>query len=477
LKKLLSSKRFINIFWLFFEKFGLISLSAASFFAFAYFLTPAQLGMGALILAISEMIGTFFSSVLEEPLVRRNSQSKQEFSSVFWIGGGLAATITLFVGAVFWLLPSTTYLGVLLMATSLSVASNIFSKPFTANLRTKGDFKLLALRTVWGKVSGAFLGVIVAFQGGGEWAFVAQMITLNVVSFWILLRTQYHLVLVKPSWHAFISIVKEGLPRGYQTLLEGMQGRGIVFIISALATPTILGYYSFARRLVDLPASALSAAISSYSVPVFSRRVDDNKKIKHLFHELTMLTLIVFCPFFILLGLLGGDIVLIVFGEKWAPALDFFKLIAFIAAFQLLALYTLPMQVAFGMSKLGLKFDILRTVIALTLSYFMVKKFGLSGIAFVLLFDAVLYTCIRYTAMTHLINPITSKFVGEISKVALISVALVFEAMIIIDYLDNNWVSFIVTLLVLAVSYVLMLWIFFGNWISRAQLLLFDKKN
>ena len=81
-------KKVKNILWLFFGKFGIVFFSIFTFIFFALYLTPEQLGKGALVIALIELVSVFFSSMLETPLVRKSVLTAQDKASAFWLGGG-----------------------------------------------------------------------------------------------------------------------------------------------------------------------------------------------------------------------------------------------------------------------------------------------------------------------------------------------------------------------------------------------------
>src|SRR5690606_30892097 len=77
-------ERLTRLAWIFSEKFGLILLSMLSFFVFAHLLTPEELGVGVLIIVIVELVGLLFSSLIEDPLVRRPQVTPRQRATAFW---------------------------------------------------------------------------------------------------------------------------------------------------------------------------------------------------------------------------------------------------------------------------------------------------------------------------------------------------------------------------------------------------------
>ena len=80
----MANQRLTTLIWIFTEKFGLIFLSMITFVVYAHLLTPTELGIGTIIIAIVEVVGILYSSVLEDPLVRLERLEDKHISTAFW---------------------------------------------------------------------------------------------------------------------------------------------------------------------------------------------------------------------------------------------------------------------------------------------------------------------------------------------------------------------------------------------------------
>ena len=468
----MNSKRFINIFWLFFEKFGLILLSFCSFIAFAFFLTPAQLGLGALVIVISELVGSFYNAIFENPLVKRNCQSRSELSCVFWFGGVTSLVTMLLVSLLFYLIDGDNPIWQMLVLSALSVSVSSLSRPFIAFYRCKMEYKRLALRTIWGKVIGAVSAITAAYYGAAEWSLIIQLTVMNSIALFVLMLSDSSFIYEKPTMSNFYSIVKEGLSIGLRKLFSGLFGRGLFFIISAVSDASTVGYYSFGRRVVELPSKALRTALTSYSLPVFAKRTDRITVLSKLYFELNICLLLLLFPCFVFFGLIGRELIPFLFGSKWEGAMDFLCLFAFVAGVQLLDCFSQSLQAAFGQSKIGIKADLLKTVILLILAYYLGLHFGLNGIALVLFIEACSSVLIRYLSVIKLLEIDTYKFWTDVTKISFITLLNGVAIYSILLQIDIN----LLNLLALAFAAILIQFalysLSFDRWFVRIKLLL-----
>ncbi|WP_412972331.1 oligosaccharide flippase family protein [Glaciecola sp. MF2-115] len=470
----MNKDRLINIFWLLFENFGLVFLSALSFFSFAIYLTPTQLGLGALTIVLCEIVSSFYCAVFEAPLIRRGAKSRKELSSVFWFGGMVSATTILILAGFYYLFDSDSSVWKMLLLSTVSVLSTTLARPYIAILRCKREFKKLALRTLWGKIIGSGCGIASAVLGAGEWALIIQLTTMNLVAFLILLRSASSFLFVTPSKERFISILREGTPVGARKLISGFLGRGIVIILSVVTTPAIIGYYSFGRRIVELPKQALLAAINSYAMPVFTSRYRNKKVIAHLFTELTICIFLITLPLFVLLSIFGKELITDIFGEKWIGAIPFFVLFAFISGAQMLVALPETLQAAFGRSKIGLYAELGKAIALLVITFHLAAKYGLLAIALVIALDFIFNLVIRYYVVYKLIPNLAFNFWIDIIKITVGTAVTALTSYYAIEFLQPTS-ALLITLGVLSVIMQgLIMMLLFGFWHKRILNLLSD---
>src|SRR5690606_39474237 len=159
-----------------------------SFFVFAHLLSPEELGVGVLIIVVVELVGLLFSSLIEDPMVRQRQISPGQRATAFWAcllaGLGSAALI----GAAGLLIDPRPEIRTMVLAAALKVPLTLMARIYVAEMRRTGNFRLLASRTLLGKILGALGGILVAWQGLGAWALIVQALIMELVSLLMLMR-------------------------------------------------------------------------------------------------------------------------------------------------------------------------------------------------------------------------------------------------------------------------------------------------
>lgn len=411
-KSSLASARLGKIFWLFFEKFGLVALSILSFFVFARLLTPSELGLGVLILSIVELFSFFYSSTIDNSYISFKDPSAEEDGAAFWSVCflSLLTALLIFSGFYGYFDKQDTYF--LCAIAVLFLPLQAISRIHIVHLRKKGAFKSLAKRTIWGKVAGMVVGIYIAFVGGGAWAIISQAVVMSAVASILLFMSEkrplpfnYNPILLK-------KILFLGVPASVKALSWNFVGKGIVIIVEVTLGTAAVGFYNFANRLIQLPREAIYGALMGYAHPVFSNRKNRGQDINTLYLTCTKLSLVIITPLFIGLSAVGDLLVTSIFGEKWIPSIPILTSLSMVTAFTFFFMFFSSFLVAIGKTSKALKTEVLAGVFALLIVLVLTESQGLF---------AVVYGFIGRLFVTIPLNTIAVMSVSEITFRELVS--------------------------------------------------------
>ncbi|MEH6446282.1 MAG: oligosaccharide flippase family protein, partial [Oceanospirillaceae bacterium] len=162
-----------SISWILFDKVFLIILSTISFYVFALYLSPSELGKGAIFIAVSSLAAGMFSGMIEAPLVSKAQIDKGEYASVFWFSLFLSTSVFILILTVGWFIIEDSKDYILLIFSASTVMFILTSRIYLADLRRRRKFKSIALRS--------FLGKSIAFVGG-VWLAVNEFGSVSMVT-------------------------------------------------------------------------------------------------------------------------------------------------------------------------------------------------------------------------------------------------------------------------------------------------------
>jgi PST family polysaccharide transporter len=256
------------------------------------------------------------------------------------------------------------------------------------------QFRKIGTADAVAAMSGGALGLTVALIGGSYWAVVVQTVCTDVVMLLVLLilgagyRPNLQLRQLREiaafSWRAFAAgLLKNSISRNIDNLLVGrFQGA------------EALAFYGLAYRLLTLPVQLAYTAIATVLFPTFSRLAHDVAAMAAEMTRATRALAALSLPAMALVAAAAPQLVLVIFGSEWRPAIPIVQVLAIAGAMQ--AIYqpsTAPLVLGVGRAKLILRYAWLTTVVA-TVGIVLGLPFGPFGVA------------VGYSAATALLVPV-----------------------------------------------------------------------
>ncbi len=266
------------------------------------------------------------------------------------------------------------------------------------------DFKKIGIADILAAVAGGVLGVIAAAGGGGYWAVVAQVVATDIVLLLTLLvfgagwRPNLHFHLLREiaafSGRAFAAgLLMNSLSRNIDNLLVGrFQGA------------QALAFYGLAYRLLLLPVQLALSTVATVLFPAFSRLADQLDALRAEVGRTTRAVAAGALPVMALIAAAAPQLVEIVFGHEWAPAIPIVQVLALAGALQ--AIYqssTTPLVLGLGRDKLNLKYAWLTTIVAVV-GIVAGLPFGPFGVAAGYTVATVVLVPIEWAIRRHLVG-------------------------------------------------------------------------
>lgn len=263
-----------------------------------------------------------------------------------------------------------------------------------AMLIRRMDFRTIGIADIVAAMSGGTLGVIVAVAGGSYWSVVVQVVSTDVVYLLVLLalgpswRPNLHFRLLREiaafSGRAFAAgVLINSVSRNIDNLLVGrFQG------------PQALAFYGLAYRLLLLPVQLALTTVATVLFPAFARLAHDLTALGAEMARTTRVVAALSLPVMALVAAAAPQLVAVIFGPQWEPAIPIVQVLAIAGALQ--AIYqssTAPLVLGLGHAKLNLRYAWLTTVVA-TVGIVAGLPFGPFGVA------------VGYTAATGLLVPV-----------------------------------------------------------------------
>jgi PST family polysaccharide transporter len=296
----------------------------------ARLLTPADFGLVAMVTVITGIYGMFTTAGLSSATVQRADISDEQISTLFWINVAIGAAFAVLCAATAPALAAFYNEPQLLQITFALAAGFLFTGAGVqhyALLQRHLRYVAITAIDATAQVLSSLIGIGLALAGFGYWSLVAATIALPAITTagsWFAIRW----VPSRPRWSVDIrSMLHFGTTVTANNLIVYVGYNLEKVLLGRFWGPDVLGLYGRAYQLVSMPTDYLNGAIGSVAFSALSRLQHDPATLKNYFLKGYSLVLSMTLPIAMFCGLFANEIILIVFGPKWAEAAAIFRLL------------------------------------------------------------------------------------------------------------------------------------------------------
>ena len=334
----------------------------------ARLLMPAEFGLVAMALVFISISQIFADFGLASALIQNSNNTSLTYSSVFYLN--IVVGIILFL--LFWFLApgigdfyANEKIATLVRYLSLNFIFSSFNQVQQTILRKNIEFRKISLRATLAQTLSGIIAIMMAYNGWGVYALVAQNLLGSVFGTLLLWQVAEWKPRLEFSWHevrklsgfsvyVFLSYVTGKLTSQLDTLIVGKA-----------FSPATLGLYSRATSLNSLVTTFSSGSISKISFSLLSHIKDDKERFIRAY--LKLLELVAFASFCLSGALIfaGADIINILFGDNWTPSIFIFQILVLKSFTYPISLLIVSVFWAGGKSKESFWYGIVGKIIAI----------------------------------------------------------------------------------------------------------------
>jgi polysaccharide transporter, PST family len=371
-----------------------------SIIVLARLLAPADFGLIAMVTAFSLLLQNFGVNGFTEAIIQIEIIDHRMMSTLFWINTLISFALTI----VFILIAPALVrfyneprLYLITIGISLSIVSSGLSVLHMALLQRNMQFYVSSGIKVAAKVTSVTIAIFLAWQGWGYWSLVVATVALpltTAIGAWIFCRWRPGLpesdTAIKPiiifALNTYCTFTLNYFSRNIDKLLVGWRYGS-----------QSLGFYKKAFDLFALPASQLTAPLTSVALATLSRLRNDPDKYRRYYLDAVSMLAFIGMPLSAFLSLTGNDIIILVLGPQWKEAGQIFSF--FGASIGIMLIYYTQgwLHLSLGRSDRWFRWGILECLIT-TVFFLIGLPFGVSGvaIAYSLSFYILIGPCLIY---------------------------------------------------------------------------------
>jgi len=316
--------------WVGIGQVGYRLVSMASSIVLARLLMPDDFGVIALARLVLGFVMLLSAWGIDAAIIVEEKRVKQIANVAFWINFGIMVIlgiITIVISPWVKKFYDTPILQPILFWMGIGLVLQSFELVPRTLLNRELNYKYLTVVNLSVEIFNTILVITLAFLGCGVWSLVIPQVLaspLRIIPF--CMKTKWF-----PSLYIERADVKRVLSFGKSILgaelIRYLNNNIDYFIIGKLLSKAKLGYYSFAFNLANWPVENIVKIINTVFLPTLSKVQSDLAEMKRLFLRVTeMISLVTFPIFGVLLGA-TYELIIVIFGNKWIPAINPLRII------------------------------------------------------------------------------------------------------------------------------------------------------
>ena len=354
------SKVMGNMIWRFGERILAQLTTFIVSVVLARLLPAAAFGDVALLMVFIDIANVLVVQGFASSLVQKKDADNIDFSSVFFFSilVSIAFYCLCFVGS-----PLLQYIGdaelpalfrVLALRIPLAAINSVQHAYVQRNLL----FKKFFFMTLIGTSLSAGVGIYMAFAGVGAWAIVGQYLTNSLCDTIVLWFT----IGWRPIWVMDFHRLKELIGFGWKMLCSGLvhviYNRLTTFFIGTKYTTEDLAFYEQGQKIPGIVETNIDTAINSVLFPVMAAEQDNKDRVKQMIRRSIQTSGCIIWPMMMGLAVLADQIIVLIYGEKWMPAMVFMVIACIKLTLEPIQTANLQAIKAIGRSDIYLKMEI-----------------------------------------------------------------------------------------------------------------------
>lgn len=356
-----------GVAWSAIDRISTIGIQFVLNIIIARILSPSDygvIGMLTIFLSISQcLIDSGFSNAL----IQRKDRTEKDYGTVFLFNLGISVVLYIILFFSAPLIARFYNLDILvgvLRVVGLILIISAFSNVQKTILTINVDFKTQSCVSVSGAIISGITGIILAYNGFGVWALVAQTLVNGIVCtvlFGVLTKTKFSVCFSSDS---FKKLGAFGVKLMFSNLLNTIYDNLYALFIGKKYTAQDLGYYSRADQFAIFPPKTLTEIINRVSYPIMCLHQDNKKDLAKVYTNFISLSCYIIFPLMIGLSVLSKPLIVLLLTDKWIAAAMMVSILALDGLWAPITKINLSLLQAVGRSDLFLRLEIIKKIIA-----------------------------------------------------------------------------------------------------------------
>lgn len=359
----LKKSTFSGAIWKFMERVCAQVVSLVVSIVLARLLLPEDYSIVSIVAIFFAFCNIIISGGLNTALIQKKDADKLDYATVLHVSVLLAAVlyIVMFFAAPFIAsLYKTELLTPVIRVMSLTFFINAVKSVLSAYVSGKMQFKKFFFSTIVGTVISAFIGIIMAVNGFGAWALVAQQMSNSLIDTVILFITTKFRVLFIFSFKRLKSLFSYGWKIFVTSLITVVYDEINPLIVGLKFSGADLAYYNKGKSFPGLLNSTISDTLAAVLFPAMSKVQDDKNAVLSITRRYIKVSSFVVFPLMAGFFAVANNFIIVLLTDKWAMAAPYVQIFCASYMFNIIQVGNLQAIKAIGRSDISLILEIIK---------------------------------------------------------------------------------------------------------------------
>ena len=435
----LESKVASGIAWSFSEKLLTMLIQMVVSIIVARQLMPEDFGIMAILTFFTSVSLAIVDSGFSQTLIRKNNPSDEEYKSVLRFN--IAVSLILYAILIFVTPYIADYYGhseiakvapVLFLVLPINSLCVVQTVMFTKEFR----FALLSKIVFFASAISGIVAVVMALMGCGIWSLVAQrllMMGIKAAAFWVIRRWRTD---ARFSIGAIMSMMPFSLRLLATDLIASIYNNVAQLFIGKMHNTAMLGYYSQAQKLKDLPVISTTQAVQGVTYPALSELNEDGEKFGEGYLRIVRMLGFVLFPMMLGFVAIADDMFMLLLGEKWMPTVPYFEILALSGLFHPLAVVGYNVLKVRSDGRIIVRLEVVKRVIMTLVLCYTIPR-GVMAVAWGMTLMAVVEFLLNSVVALRISTLPKMRFIGALLPSFVIAVIMYFAILFMAPYIAN----------------------------------------
>lgn len=299
-------------------------------------LKPADFGLVAMALILTDFLDSFRHFGLHVATVQRPEIDHRQFSRLFWTNAklnlALAAAMVAMAPVLAWFFGEPPLVGIVLLLTIGTVVQGVTNMNLNLLFRQM-RYPAIAVLEIGSLAAAAVVGIGLALAGAGFWALAFQHLTnllfrAGVAWFASSWRPARPADSAGPDDEGVRSMLAYGKNVTLTRIVTYLGNRLDQILVGRLTGRATLGLYQNAYRWSVFPFLQIFRPMSPVAVASFSRLQSDPGRYRSYVQRALLVLFGVTLPAVAFFFVAANDVILLLLGEQWRGAVPLFRILS-----------------------------------------------------------------------------------------------------------------------------------------------------